>query len=443
MSTTTFSDQLQDLWRTRPVRLPNRGPVAGVAAGIGYRYGVDPVLIRVAFVVATIFGGAGIVLYLAAWLLFPDARNMASPADSLFGRGGAPSSQTKTIVLVVAFIIALTTIGPLGIGMGGSGLVSTALMLGGWWLLYQRRPLPPPLPVGMSGPVSYPAFGSWQSTMSPVDPSRTEPYGPYTRLPDHYEPEPTPATGTEPSAATTKTSGTPGPSGTSATPGTLAGMAQPPSWDPLGVAPFAWDLPEPRSTQAPAKQNKPRSRLTTTVLGLAILAAAAAGGAAALGADWFTPGRIGAVALAVIGVGLIIGAFLRRGYGLLVVTAPLLGFVILASLVHPLDMHSTGHQTWTPTTMSALAPSYEVHFGDGTLDLRNLDLTADKTVDITNEFGSTTVLVPDEMNVNNHCQIEFGTCPPEGIDGGTNGTDGPVLNLNIDGRFGSVEVHRG
>ena len=50
------------------------------------------------------------------------------------------------------------------------------------------------------------------------------------------------------------------------------------------------------------------------------------------------------------------------------------------------------------------------------------------------------------MNVNNHCQIEFGEakCLPEGaVDGGTDGTDGPVLNLNIDGRFGSVEVQRG
>jgi len=434
MSTATFSDQLQDLWRTRPVRLPNRGPVAGVAAGIGYRYGVDPVLIRVAFVVATIFGGAGIVLYLAAWLLFPDARNMTSTADTMFGRGPTSQSQTKAVVLVVAFIIALMTIGPLGVGMGGSGLVSTALMLGGWWLLYQRRPLPPPVPVGLSGPVAYPAFGNWQSTtqqptMSPMNVGRTDPYGPYTRLPDHYDPDVSSHASAEPTRA----------ADTSAT------TQQPPSWDPLGVAPFAWDLPEPRSTQPPAKPKRPRSRFTTTVLGLAILAAAAAGGAAALGADWFTPGRIGAVALAVIGTGLLIGAFLRRGYGLLIVTAPLLGFVILASLVHPIEMRSTGTQTWVPTTMAALAPTYEVHFGDGTLDLRNLNLTEDRTVDITNEFGNLTVLVPDEMNVKNDCQIEFGDakCLPEGVvDGGTDGTDGPVLNLNIDGRFGSVEVHR-
>ena len=111
---------------------------------------------------------------------------MTSPADSLFGRGGAPSSRTKTVVLVVAFIIALTTIGPLGIGMGGSGLVSIALMLGGWWLLYQRRPLPPPLPVGLSGPVAYPAFGGWQATqqatVSPVSPGVPRERRPYRTL---------------------------------------------------------------------------------------------------------------------------------------------------------------------------------------------------------------------------------------------------------------------
>jgi phage shock protein PspC (stress-responsive transcriptional regulator) len=82
-----FNDQLQYLWRTRPVRLPRQGPIGGVAAGFGHRYGVDPVLIRVAFVVSTIFGGAGIVLYLAAWLLLPAAGDQVSPAQGQLGKG--------------------------------------------------------------------------------------------------------------------------------------------------------------------------------------------------------------------------------------------------------------------------------------------------------------------------------------------------------------------
>ncbi|WP_156520612.1 PspC domain-containing protein, partial [Rhodococcus sp. EPR-157] len=143
MSNATVSEQLQQMWRTRPYRLPQRGHVAGVAAGIGYRYGVDPVLIRVALVVGTIFGGAGIVLYLAAWLLFSKAGDSASPAESLMGRGHSSESNTKVIVLVVALVIAVSTIGPVGVGLGGSGVISMLALLAGVWLLHQRQPEPP------------------------------------------------------------------------------------------------------------------------------------------------------------------------------------------------------------------------------------------------------------------------------------------------------------
>jgi len=46
--------------------------LAGVASGIAGYLGVDVLLIRIAFVVLTLVGGAGIPLYLACWLLIPD-----------------------------------------------------------------------------------------------------------------------------------------------------------------------------------------------------------------------------------------------------------------------------------------------------------------------------------------------------------------------------------
>jgi len=54
------------------------------------------------------------------------------------------------------------------------------------------------------------------------------------------------------------------------------GEQQPPSWDPLGAAPFAWDLPEPGPATPPAP---PRRRLPVTLvtLGVALLAAAGTG----------------------------------------------------------------------------------------------------------------------------------------------------------------------
>jgi signal transduction histidine kinase/phage shock protein PspC (stress-responsive transcriptional regulator) len=43
--------------------------LAGVAGGLGERLGVDPLLVRVAFAVLAIAGGAGVVLYVGLWAL--------------------------------------------------------------------------------------------------------------------------------------------------------------------------------------------------------------------------------------------------------------------------------------------------------------------------------------------------------------------------------------
>jgi phage shock protein PspC (stress-responsive transcriptional regulator) len=46
--------------------------LGGVAGGLARYLGVDPMIVRIAFVVLTVFGGAGIPLYLAGLLLIPD-----------------------------------------------------------------------------------------------------------------------------------------------------------------------------------------------------------------------------------------------------------------------------------------------------------------------------------------------------------------------------------
>ncbi len=540
MTRTTFGDQLQQMWQTRPVRLPRQGPIAGVAAGFGQRYNVDPVLIRVAFVVSSMFGGAGIVLYLFAWLMLSEAGERSSPAESLFGKGHSSQSQTKTVVLIVALAIAVTTVGPIGVGLAGSGMISLALMLAGWWMLFMRCPQPPP---GTSlWDAGYPGGTAtgYPGTAFPTGPMRTTGgfpmaqathttamYTPYTKLPDaympddradaptvelHKRPEPAATTDAAPAASdrpaptdtarptaddavaaesgasappeqTTADPAEPGPAagsdsdetardgatvaatsanapspagtaGARPTPTTLAAAPPPvlagpvpPSWDPLGVAPLAWDLPEPTPTRpvvAPPPK-RPRSRLTPVVLGLAIMAAAGAGALAAAGVEWMTPGRIGAVALAVIGLGLVLGAFLRRGYGLLVVTAPLAGFVLLASLIGPIefDRGAMGEHVWAPPTAAELRSDYRVTMGSGTLDLRSIELTENRTVNLDVQMGEARILVPAGMTVHTDCSVRMGeNLCPEGITG-PNTPGAPVLDLNVDVRMGSVEVQRG
>lgn len=54
--------------------------LGGVAAGLARSLGIDPVITRIAFVVLTLAGGAGVPLYLAGWLLVPDDRTGQSVA---------------------------------------------------------------------------------------------------------------------------------------------------------------------------------------------------------------------------------------------------------------------------------------------------------------------------------------------------------------------------
>ena len=56
---------------------------AGVAAGLARYTGVDVTIVRIAFVVLTLIGGAGIPLYLAGLLLIPDEGADQSLAASL------------------------------------------------------------------------------------------------------------------------------------------------------------------------------------------------------------------------------------------------------------------------------------------------------------------------------------------------------------------------
>ncbi|WP_278265000.1 PspC domain-containing protein [Nocardia sp. AG03] len=571
MTRASFGDQIQQMWHTRPVRLPQQGPIAGVAAGFGLRYGVDPVLLRVAFVVSTIFGGAGIVLYLLAWLVLSSAGNEASAAQALSEHHSHGShAQTKTIVLIVALVIAVSTMGPIGFGMGGSGVLSMGLMLAGWWMLYLRHPQ---LPAGFDAyrsvpPAPYPAAG--YPTGAPLGgyPYRpdvaTGMYTPYTKLPDTYVPEaaanesapllrvehtetvvlhkdsPTADSETveSPSVATTSapsdlnigeepvtppgetidstpdSTTTPSDTKPSTPPESLSTAADsrpadiadpaevseqdraasgdvpvdlgkrdtepaqsenpesdgpttvlrkesptprlaaqvPRGWDPLAIAPLAWELPEPAPrgyapvVPVPPAPKRPRSRLTPVTIGLAILAAAVAGSAAASGAEWMTPARIAAVALAVVGLGLIVGAFLRRGYGLLVLAAPLAGFVLLASLIGPIEFDGAtmGERTWAPTSVTELEPSYAVNMGSGTLDLRGMTLTENRSVEVSVNMGEAIVLLPEAMAVRTTCEVRAGDAS-SCVDGlsGPQIPNAPVLDLKVDVRMGSAEVHRG
>ena len=75
------SSRTKRLYRIRDGRL-----VAGVCAGLAAYFGIDPTLVRLAFVFLTVFGGFGILLYLGAWLVIPDETDGTSIAEGFVSK---------------------------------------------------------------------------------------------------------------------------------------------------------------------------------------------------------------------------------------------------------------------------------------------------------------------------------------------------------------------
>lgn len=97
--------------------------IAGVAGGLA-RYGmVDPLVLRIVFVVLAFYGGSGILLYGLAWLLLPEDGATESPGQQLVN-GRADSSVIWPTVVSVLGLVAVT--GALGNGPDLPGVVLLA-----------------------------------------------------------------------------------------------------------------------------------------------------------------------------------------------------------------------------------------------------------------------------------------------------------------------------
>jgi len=103
--------------------------VAGVAAGLGRYFGVDPVLFRVAFAVSVIFGGLGIVAYIALIAFLPTDDGEPSFMDSR-------SRATSIVLMVLLGAACLTFLGPPAFLLG-PGLLGLAVLGGLAVLLYR------------------------------------------------------------------------------------------------------------------------------------------------------------------------------------------------------------------------------------------------------------------------------------------------------------------
>lgn len=137
----------------RLARDPDEKLVAGVCAGFGRYTDTDPVLWRVAVGVLTVFGGAGVVLYLLGWVLLPRVGEAEAPLERLLRRPDRSMSALGVVLLVVVGVVAV-----LGLGLSDGPGFGVVLVLGVLVYLVLRERRQPPAPV--YGPAPYEATAS-------------------------------------------------------------------------------------------------------------------------------------------------------------------------------------------------------------------------------------------------------------------------------------------
>ena len=105
---------------------------AGVASGLARRLGIDPLVVRAAFILLGLLFGMGLAVYFVLWLLMPDERGRISLEQALkYGEG-------HSIFLLIVTVVVLFSGGPwFGNDQGGGFRFFgfAALAVGTWWFL--------------------------------------------------------------------------------------------------------------------------------------------------------------------------------------------------------------------------------------------------------------------------------------------------------------------
>jgi phage shock protein PspC (stress-responsive transcriptional regulator) len=369
--------------------------IAGVAGGLGRHLNIDPTVLRVLFVVLALFGGAGLLLYGAFWLFVPEEGKDTAPI--------ATSPSTRTTVLIVASVLAfLLLVGDSWGDIWFPWPLAILALVVALVLMNRDKPVsttyPPPQP---GAPGSEPVTGG----AAPAAPSEGA--------------EDTAVYGTDPYYGAAPPTPTPYP------------VQQPPAPRPERGPKLFW------FTVA----------LLAVALGSLGLYDVAQGGVA--------DGAYPALALAVIGVMLLVGAWFGRPGGLIA-----LGVVAVIALVGASanDYRFEDPRVVTiPGSTAELEDSYTFSAGATHLNLSRItDLEAldGRTIDVEGNVGEIVVTVPDDVDVNVDARIGMaGDVTVMGetrsgpgvvaiertIDGGE---DVPELDLNLDLQVGNIEVRQ-
>src|SRR5262245_18283621 len=91
-------------------RDPGRRILGGVCAGIGERFGVEPLVIRTAFLAAALAGGLGAALYVLVWVAIPAGEGNATVAERP-GHRGSVEIALGVALLVLSLLLFFRGLG--------------------------------------------------------------------------------------------------------------------------------------------------------------------------------------------------------------------------------------------------------------------------------------------------------------------------------------------
>lgn len=368
-----------------------------MASGLADYLGLDPVLVRLGFILLALLGGTGIVVYLVAWLLVPES---GSPPN-------ARPSSTRTVGVVFLAVVLAASLG--GLNLRGPSLLWAVALIGLGVLLFQQN-----------------ARDTEPETLEHAD---------APQVPD-YEPRARPAPGAVPPPSP------PPPAG--------GAFADEHGWTPPPPPP-----PAPRA----ARQRPILLRLT---LGPAFLALGVLGfiDLAATGLEPAASDYL-ALALAVVGVGLLVGTWFGRSRALIAVGLLLVPTVLTVSFfedVMPPDAvwnARVGGLNITPTEVGELEPRYDLAAGELTLDLAGLSDEPDAVATIGSRigFGAIEVLVPADAQVELDARAGAGEIDvlddQRAVEGGIGlqrervlEGSGPTLRLDLEVGLGEIVIRR-
>jgi phage shock protein PspC (stress-responsive transcriptional regulator) len=380
----------------RLVRRSDDRYLAGVAGGVADYFAIDPVIVRIAFVVLTFVGGAGAIAYVAGWLLIPEEGQETSVGEDAL----RTHNWARIAGFVLIAIAASVLLRPLW-WFGGSAVTAIALILLGVYLLSHR--------------------GGDSPTTTPTDTG---------------EPRPAPPTAGE------------DPARSASPPPRTATWPPPPPPLPPAVA-----HPARQRRRGERRDRRERSGVTAVTFGILLVGAGVIGLIFAT-SDGIEPTRVFGGALVVVGAALVLTTWFGRGGVLIPVGVLLFGLVSVSSLIDVPFKGGIGEKTERPAGTAELKAEYHLAIGELTLDLGGVSFPQESTTDIeaTVGVGHLVVIVPRGVEVDVHGHAGAGAVEFLGDDGEQGGVrvdrDAQLhagagaarVNLDAEVGVGQVEV---